>query len=152
MEAEEGGEIQPGPNHQLVPNALSDAIAEWTASNYAIAWRDISVTATECNRVTQNKDSPFTKLAGISCDGTLINTLSITSEHLRKMTIRLRIHGARTKTKKLLADGLVEYRGRMERADLTGEEPLIDDRGDPIRFFDKRYINVLFSTIIRPLL
>ena len=40
----------------------------------------------------------------------------------------------------------------MERVDLAGEEPLIDDRGDPIRFFDKRYINVLFSTIIRPLL
>ena len=40
----------------------------------------------------------------------------------------------------------------MERADLTGEPPSIDEHGDHIRFFGKRYVNVLFSVYIRPLL
>ena len=104
------------------------------------------VTAGATNKVVNQKTSPLTKLKGVTLGEHELSTQNCTLDNLRKLGMKWKIRGARSMSKKVVADALVTHRAKKEQQALTGTLEQTDSNGAPLRLNNERYLNVLFGT------
>ena len=121
----------------------------WANQDYKIHWKDIIVSAGESNIVKKSKNLQFTKLVGIQDGDKVIPTTNIMLDQFRKMASHFKLTGSRHKAKKDLSDQLVKYRAKVEHELATGT---VNTDGQLVRINIKRYLNVLFSETMKPIL
>ena len=71
-------------------------------------------------------------------------------DHLRKFGMNFSIPASRSKSKQAMANALVTYRAGKEQQEVSGTLEVTDKNNIPIRFNTKRYLNVLFSEVMKP--
>jgi len=96
--------------------------------------------------------SNLTKLIGFRVSGKTIAIKIIAVAFLRKWSSG-KITGLRKSTKKVLADAIVQYRAGEEHQQVHGSLEVIIPGTDQVLVINvKRFMNVMFDSIIKPLI
>ena len=115
-------------------------------------WKHIVVSASECNLVGRGSrdESNLTKLAGFLVGDGQIGTQTVSQKALRDWASALHIPNSRSMRKKKLCDAIVLHKKRMEMESSKGTVARTEE-GSVIRINPKRYDNVLFGEVMKPL-
>lgn len=137
-----------------------NVIANPNSSNNLIekcSWDDIVVTTTHTNAVSRMKkgeplkSSNSTRLMGFRVDSVLIPTEKIVKDHLQRWAIRHNKRRARQMSKHTLCESIVAWKGEHDESVANGTAELINPSTNmPLRFNMKRFINVIFGTVMLP--
>ena len=116
-------------------------------------WEHIVVSAGETNLVSGKSLEPenLTKLKGFMVTSQCILTVKIKTDHLKKWATKIGISGHRKLKKKRVCEEIVQYRARMEKQSIDGNlEVMVPGTNRVLVINNKRLVNVLFGSIIKP--
>jgi len=137
-------------NSTAHPNSSSNPIEK-------CSWDDIVVTTTRTNAVSRTKkgellkSSNSTRLMGFCVDSVLIPTEKNVKDHLQQWAIRHNKRRARQMLMQPLCEAIVQWKGEHDKSVANGTAELIDPLTNmPLHFNIKRFINVIFGTIMLP--
>ena len=126
---------------------------QWEADDHKVSWRDLVISVADTNQVTNRRDGPRSRLKGIKrYDGKtafIVPTSTIVTDTMRIIGIKLRLPSSRTMSKVQIANAFVLYAAKMEKMEKSGVEEDIDYAGNRVILRAKRYLNVLFGSVMK---